>query len=146
VQGISWTELTIAGQSAHAGTTPMRLRRDPGLVAAEVAVAARQLAHEIGGSQVATVGRVELAPNLVNVVPSTATLTVDLRNTDERDLQRAEARLAERVTALAEREGVSVERRTLARFEPVAFDAGMVAEIGRASCRDRGYESEVGVS
>ena len=34
VQGISWTELTITGQSAHAGTTPMRLRRDPGYVAA----------------------------------------------------------------------------------------------------------------
>ena len=44
VQGISWTELTISGRSAHAGTTPMRLRRDAGYVAAAIATFARRLA------------------------------------------------------------------------------------------------------
>lgn len=140
VQGISWTELTLTGQSAHAGTTPMRLRHDPGHVAAEIAVAARQIAEQVGGAQVATVGRVELVPNLVNVVPSVATLTVDLRNTVETALQRAEALLAERVAALAEREGVRVARRTLARFEPVAFDPGMVATVERTA-RELGYST-----
>ena len=56
VQGISWTELTLIGQSNHAGTTPMSLRRDPMRAAAEVVVAARSIASEIGGSQVATGG------------------------------------------------------------------------------------------
>ena len=125
VQGISWTELTITGQSAHAGTTPMRLRHDPGYAAAEIAVAARRIAAELGGSQVATVGRLELTPNLVNVVPSTATLTVDLRNTDEAQLRRAEAMLAARIDELETSEGVlaghhrrqrAVERGPLLRF------------------------------
>ncbi len=126
VQGISWTELTITGQSAHAGTTPMRLRRDPGYVAAAINTGVRALAKEMGASQVATVGRCEFSPNLVNVVPATVTMTVDLRNTDEVLLQQAESVFAAYTDALAEEEGVTIERRTLARFEPVEFHAAMV--------------------
>jgi N-carbamoyl-L-amino-acid hydrolase len=129
VQGISWTELTLVGQSNHAGTTPMSLRRDPMRVAAEVVVAARSIASEIGGSQVATVGSLHLHPNLVNVVPASATMTVDLRNTDEALLQLAEEQLRIRVAAIAEDEDVMVESRSLARFEPVEFDERVVEQI-----------------
>ncbi len=129
VQGISWTELTLIGQSNHAGTTPMSLRRDPMRVAAEVVVAARSIASEIGGSQVATVGSLHLHPNLVNVVPASATMTVDLRNTDEGLLQLAEEQLRVRVAAIAEDEDVRVESRSLARFEPVEFDERVVERI-----------------
>ena len=126
VQGISWTELTITGQSAHAGTTPMRLRRDPGYVAAEINAGVRRIAREMGGTQVATVGRCEFTPNLVNVVPSTVTMTVDLRNTDEALLQVAEQRFTELCEQLAVAERVAITRRPLARFEPVDFDPAMI--------------------
>ena len=129
VQGISWTELVLTGQSNHAGTTPMTLRRDPMVVAAEVAVAARNMAVEFGGSQVATVGSLTLHPNLVNVVPAHATMTVDLRNTDEKALQRAEDELRKRTLELAQSEGIDVNSRTLARFEPVEFDDRIVDQI-----------------
>ena len=129
VQGISWTELVLTGQSNHAGTTPMTLRRDPMVVAAEVAVAARNIAVEFGGSQVATVGSLTLHPNLVNVVPAHATMTVDLRNTDEKALQRAEDELRKRTLELAQSEGIDVNSRTLARFEPVEFDDRIVDQI-----------------
>ena len=129
VQGISWTELTLIGQSNHAGTTPMSLRRDPMRAAAEVVVAARSIASEIGGSQVATVGSLHLHPNLVNVVPASATMTVDLRNTDEASLQLAEEQLRLGVAAIAEDEDVTVESRSLARFEPVEFDGRVVEQI-----------------
>lgn len=126
VQGISWTELTLTGQSAHAGTTPMRLRRDPGVVAAAVVSGVRAIATEMGGSQVATVGRLEFHPNLVNVVPASVTLTVDLRNTDEELLRQAEARFQQLLSDAAAAEGVDVRQRTLARFEPVEFDPEMI--------------------
>jgi beta-ureidopropionase / N-carbamoyl-L-amino-acid hydrolase len=126
VQGISWTELTIAGRSAHAGTTPMAARRDAGYAAAALAVAARRIAATMGGAQVATVGRLEVRPDLVNVVPNGATLTVDLRNTDESALREAERRLAAAVVEVAGAEGVSITTRRLARFEPVAFDPATV--------------------
>jgi N-carbamoyl-L-amino-acid hydrolase len=140
VQGISWTELTITGQSAHAGTTPMRMRRDPGFVAAGVVTAVRQLTEELGGDQVGTVGRLDLQPDLVNVVPATATLTVDLRNTDESVLRHAERLLASEVERLAAAEQVTVASRTLARFEPVEFDPEMVDLVGRTAA-DLGYST-----
>ncbi len=126
VQGISWTEVVVTGQSNHAGTTPMHLRHDPGFVAAACANFARELALDIGHPHVATVGRIELHPNLVNVVAASATFTVDLRNTDEQKLQESEQRFMEFLTATADAEGCTVETRTLARFEPVIFDETVV--------------------
>jgi N-carbamoyl-L-amino-acid hydrolase len=135
VQGISWQELMIAGQSNHAGTTPMGLRHDAGYVAAELTTFARRLALDVGGHQVATVGRTRLHPDLVNVIPASAAITVDLRNTEELALQDAERRLAARAEELAAAEGVTVTRRSLARFEPVAFDERVVTLVERTAQR-----------
>jgi N-carbamoyl-L-amino-acid hydrolase len=135
VQGISWRELTLTGQSNHAGTTPMALRRDPGLVAAQVAAFVRALALDIGGPMVGTVGRLQLHPDLVNVVAARATLTVDLRNTDDAALASAEARLTDEVAALAAAEKVEVAWRELARFAPVAFDPAVVDRVEAAAER-----------
>ena len=131
VQGISWTEYTVSGVSNHAGTTPMRLRRDAGYLAASVNVFARKLAWEMGGHQVATVGALSLSPNLINVVPNRAVFTVDLRNTDEARLKESEARVAEHVAEVAQQERVDVQTRILARFEPVIFDPALVDRVER---------------
>jgi N-carbamoyl-L-amino-acid hydrolase len=136
LQGISWQEFIFSGQSNHAGTTPMHLRRDAGYCAAAVAVFVRELAQRLGGSQVATVGALQLHPNLVNVIASRATVTVDLRNTDEPTLQRAEEELAAFVQRLAQAQQVTVETRRLVRFQPVRFDERLVRLIdARAQAR-----------
>jgi N-carbamoyl-L-amino-acid hydrolase len=135
VQGISWTEVTITGRSAHAGTTPMALRRDAAYAAGEVITRVRRLTEELGGAQVATVGRIEVHPNLVNVVPARVVLTVDLRNTDEAVLRVAEARLGEELRRLEEAEHVTISTRSLARFEPVVFDPATVDLVERTAHR-----------
>jgi N-carbamoyl-L-amino-acid hydrolase len=129
VQGISWSEFTLTGQSNHAGTTPMRLRHDAGYVGAAIATFVRKLAQDIGGNQVATVGALTLSPNLVNVVADRAVMTVDLRNTDNDRLKEAEHRLFGFVEATASAEGVAVTHRTLARFHPVSFAPHLVARV-----------------
>ena len=129
VQGISWTELVLVGQSCHAGTTPMGLRRDPGVAAAEIVVGVREIAADIGGTQVATVGALTMFPNLVNVVPDRVTMTVDLRNTDEMVLRDSEARLSALVDRIGSHHEVEISSRSLARFEPVEFDPGVVAKV-----------------
>jgi N-carbamoyl-L-amino-acid hydrolase len=131
VQGISWREVTIIGQSNHAGTTPMALRHDPAYVASEITVFVRQLATRYGGNQVCTVGKIDLTPNLVNVVPGRASMTIDVRNTDESTLKEAEDEIDLFIREIAQREGVSIESRTLARFEPVDFDGHVVTTIER---------------
>ena len=133
VQGISWTELTFSGQSNHAGTTPMAMRRDAGFAAAALTVAARELASAAGPPMVATVGRVTLVPNLVNVVAREAVVTVDLRHTDEAVLAAAEQELLARAQAIADAEGITLGTRVLARFEPVTFDPGVVDLVERAA-------------
>jgi beta-ureidopropionase / N-carbamoyl-L-amino-acid hydrolase len=140
LQGISWQEFIFSGQSNHAGTTPMHLRRDAGYCAAAVAVFVRELAQRLGGSQVATVGALQLHPNLVNVIASRATVTVDLRNTDESTLQRAEEELAAFVQHLAQAQQVTVETRRLVRFPPVRFDERLVRLID-ARAQARGHRS-----
>jgi N-carbamoyl-L-amino-acid hydrolase len=132
VQGISWQEVTISGQSNHAGTTPMSLRHDPAYIAAEIAVYLRQIAREYGGNQVCTVGKIDLQPNLINVVPKSATLTLDVRNTDEEILCEVEVKIAKKIAELADAEGVTISSRVLARFEPVEFNdqlTGLIVDL-----------------
>jgi N-carbamoyl-L-amino-acid hydrolase len=122
VQGISWQEVTIEGQSNHAGTTPMNMRHDPAYVAADIAVFLRELATRYGGHQVCTVGKIDLHPNLINVVPQRAVLTLDVRNTSEEKLRQAESEIRTHLDEVSVREGVTITTRPLARFEPVEFD------------------------
>lgn len=133
VQGISWTEITVTGASAHAGTTPMALRHDAGAVMARIAVEAQQIAADHGPPQVATVGRMRVSPDLVNVVPQEAVMTVDLRHTDEATLQKAETRLWRAAQEFARAGGCAITRRTLARFEPVEFDPALVDRVAAAA-------------
>ncbi len=126
VQGISWTEVTITGQSAHAGTTPMHLRHDPLAVAARTIHEVRLVAGSRGAPQVATVGSLTVVPNLVNVIPSNVVFSIDLRNTDEATLKEAEAEVFEACRMYASDEGCEISLRTLARFEPVEFDPEMI--------------------
>ncbi|MDR3670761.1 MAG: M20 family metallo-hydrolase [Holophaga sp.] len=133
LQGISWQEVVLRGSANHAGTTPMRLRRDAAYGAARLACFVHDLAWELGGTQLGTVGSIRLQPNLINVIPREAAVTVDLRNTDEQLLRGAEARLEAFLRDLAGSTGLTVETRRLARFEPVVFDPGTVQVIEQAA-------------
>jgi len=139
VQGISWNEYQLSGTSNHAGTTPMRLRHDAGYVAAAISVEARRIANDMGENQTGTVGVMELNPGLINVIAKEALVTVDLRNTDEQKLQLAERSMREFIARTCEAEGVAVESRTLARFEPVTFDKDMVSLVA-STARSLGYK------
>ncbi|GGB11394.1 M20 family metallo-hydrolase [Agarivorans gilvus] len=141
VQGISWSEYTVHGTSNHAGTTPMNYRQDAGLVAAKVMTFVNQLALSMAPQQHATVGALELQPNLVNVIPNFARFTVDLRNCSEQKLLEAEAELAAYLEQLAEQHGVSIEKRVLARFQPVDFNPRLIDSIENFA-KDSGLSSK----
>ncbi|MGK0171644.1 MAG: N-carbamoyl-L-amino-acid hydrolase, partial [Gammaproteobacteria bacterium] len=129
VQGISWTQYTINGVSNHAGTTPMSMRCDAGYVAGAIAYRVREIATQMGGAQVATVGAITLEPNLVNVLARRAVMTVDLRNVDEQQLAHSEAQVAASVRDIVAAEGATFSAQTLARFRPVAFDTDIVSRV-----------------
>lgn len=124
VQGISWTELIVRGQSAHAGTTPMALRADANLAVAQLYVSlhAAVAAGDFGPEQRVTVGRISPHPNRVNVIAGRCLCTVDLRNPHAAGLAAAEDALDRLIAALQVDLGVAIEARRTARTAPVVFD------------------------
>lgn len=135
LQGISWQRVTIEGVANHAGTTPMSMRHDAGQAAARVVTFLRDLVSAANAPTVATVGCMAFEPNAINVIPSRASFTVDLRDPDETRLAAAEAALARYLDELAAAEGVGIATERLARFAPVTFDPALVAAIEAAAAR-----------
>lgn len=133
LQGISWQQVTIEGDANHAGTTPISMRRDAGYAAARVVTFLRDRARASNSPTVATVGRMRFEPDAINVIPSRAIFTIDLRDPDADRLRAEEAALADFLDTIARDEGVSISTERLARFEPVRFDPAIVAMIERAA-------------
>ncbi|TIQ95039.1 Zn-dependent hydrolase [Mesorhizobium sp.] len=129
LQGISWQRITIDGVANHAGTTPMSMRQDAGVAAARVISFLADRASASPTPTVATVGTIAFEPNAINVIPSRAIFTIDLRDPNEMHLREAEAALAAFLDDLAASAGVTIHAESLARFEPVTFDAGIVSLI-----------------
>lgn len=124
VQAISWLHLTITGKSCHAGTTPIEYRRDPGLAAAQINVEIRKMATsgQYGHGMRATMGIVRPFPDMINVVPSRVVASLDLRNPDDGQMERAQRDLMEFCRSLEQRDGVGIESRQIARTAAVPFD------------------------
>jgi len=131
LQGISWQRIAIDGVANHAGTTPMGLRRDAGHAAAKIMEFVHELATEYNTEMVGTVGSIHFEPNAINVIPSRATLTVDLRSPKEERLLTAETALADEIISISNALGVSVRSETLARTQPVQFCNDIVDRIER---------------
>jgi hydantoinase/carbamoylase family amidase len=123
--GLERHSFLFDGQSSHAGTTPMDMRRDAGLAAARTALAVERIARRHGG--VGTCGRIQLEPGIPTAVPRRAELLVDLRHAEAEPLARmlAETRAAARDSA--EEGGCTVADSEVWRIEPIAFDERLVA-------------------
>jgi len=126
VTGITWLEVTVTGTANHAGTTPIDLRRDAGLAAAKLIESMREIALSIGGNQRATCGMIAFEPNAINVIPSKAVFTVDLRNSDGEALLEAEEQFMAYAKKIEKSDGVTISIRDLEHVLPVKFDSIIV--------------------
>jgi N-carbamoyl-L-amino-acid hydrolase len=133
VVGITWLEITVNGAANHAGTTPMNMRRDAGLAAAKIVTQLREIATTLGGNQRATCGMIQFLPNAINVIPSQAVFTVDLRNSDAAALKQAEAMLREYVKKVAAEDGVSIDVRVLEYVQPVQFHPMVIETVEKSA-------------
>ncbi|MBL7849198.1 MAG: Zn-dependent hydrolase [Cyclobacteriaceae bacterium] len=131
VQGIYWTEYELHGRAAHAGTTPLAVRKDPGLLASSVNVFIRQLAEQVPG-QLGTIGLMEFTPNVINVVPDRVRMITDLRNPDHDKLHQAQRQLDEFILVESEKSGIKVERTERVRLAPVDFSKEVVEVVATA--------------
>jgi N-carbamoyl-L-amino-acid hydrolase len=138
VQSISWQRMTVRGEAAHAGTTPIESRHDAGLVAAFVVVELRRMCDSGDfGRLRATVGDFDVGEGQTNVIPREATITVDLRNPDDDLMTAAEQHLASYVDGLAHTHGTEITWERMAKTAVVPFDAG-IQDVLAATADDLG--------
>jgi N-carbamoyl-L-amino-acid hydrolase len=136
VQGIvaiSWSRLTLHGVQDHAGPTPMRIRHDALVAAAEVVGGVRGIARTVGGELVTTVGNLTVAPNIVNAIPGRVTLSIDMRDPRTETLDRARGLLDAVVREACEREGVRYELEHYWQMPYTPFAPDVIAAVERAA-------------
>ncbi|MDE3176419.1 MAG: allantoate amidohydrolase [Pseudomonadota bacterium] len=98
----------VVGTSAHAGATPMSLRRDA-LVAAGLMIAAVEARARLDPDLVATVGRLDIAHAAANTIPGAVSFTLDIRASDD-EVRRAAARdIAARIRDIADARGLAAQ-------------------------------------
>ncbi|MBN3856967.1 M20 family metallo-hydrolase [Paraburkholderia sp. Ac-20340] len=128
IQGVRWYSITCTGVAAHAGTTPMPVRRDAMTLAIDVRATIDTFAHTLGGDDTrVTFGRWSVAPNSINTIPSTVTFTVDFRHPDAAVL----AAFDQQIAQCAQRDGVALQG--LFSHAPVAFDNALLARLTEAA-------------
>jgi N-carbamoyl-L-amino-acid hydrolase len=133
IVAISWSRLTLHGVQDHAGPTPMRIRHDALVAAAEIVAGVRRIAKQLGGDLVTTVGNLTVSPNIVNAIPGKVTLSIDMRDPKNETLDRALPQLDRLVGEACKREGVTYELDHYWRVPFTPFDAAVVAAIERAA-------------
>jgi N-carbamoyl-L-amino-acid hydrolase len=131
--GIERHRLRFSGQASHAGTTPMELRRDAGLAAAEAALAVDRIARGADGR--GTAGELALEPGIITAVAGAAELGVDLRHGEGGALERMRDDALGAARDAAAARGCEVASAPVFRIAPTAFDPGLV-ELARGSCRE----------
>jgi beta-ureidopropionase / N-carbamoyl-L-amino-acid hydrolase len=135
ISGIQQTDVSITGTANHSGTTAMEFRRDAMVAAAEFILAVRRLATELRCCRVATVGRVLVFPNSINIVPGRVELTLELRDMHEERMARALELLKQEASIITRKSGVQFGFSDRKRIRSVPADP-QVLEAIEESCRE----------
>ncbi|ROL79189.1 Zn-dependent hydrolase [Pseudomonas protegens] len=131
-QAIRWLDVQVEGMAAHAGTTPMPLRKDALYGAAQMILAVEQLAADFAPQGLTTVGELSVAKSSRNTIPGLLTFTVDLRHHHDQQIAAMELQVEERLERIARQRGlkVSIDRHWVSPATP--FDAECVAAVQQA--------------
>jgi N-carbamoyl-L-amino-acid hydrolase len=127
--GVERHVLQFTGQAAHSGSTPIAMRRDAFLAAAETALACREIARRYStpeAGMVCTVGTVRVEPGIVTAVPGVCEISLDQRALDADTLARALADARAAADEAARRNDVTVAWRHVWRIEPRRFDQRLI--------------------
>ena len=133
VLGIRWYDCTVTGQEAHAGPTPMALRRDALQVAAALMQQVVACAHRHGPHGRGTVGQVQVHPNSRNVIPGRVRFSIDLRNADDALCAAMDADIRATAARLAADSGLAIEIAPVSAYPAQPFDAGCIAAVAQAA-------------
>ncbi|WP_457279575.1 Zn-dependent hydrolase [Polaromonas sp. P5_D5] len=133
--GQRWYDVVVTGQEAHAGPTPMTLRRDALQGATGLMQAVRSIALDEQPDGRGTVGYVQVHPNSRNVIPGRVTFTVDFRHGNDEGLSRMDGRLRHACAALSQSGGLTVGIEQTVYYPPARFAEPLVAAVREGAKR-----------
>ena len=113
IVGIAWWDVTIEGYANHAGTTPMNMRQDALLAAAQLILTVNRVVTSVEGSQVGTVGRINAEPGAPNVIPGKVVMSLELRDLSADKIQSLYRTIKEEAALISKKTGTQIT------FDPI---------------------------
>src|SRR5581483_10583504 len=138
IQGIRWFEVTVTGQDAHSGTTPMPRRRNALLSATGIVEKVNAIALGHAPLAVGTVGLMQVRPNSPNVVPGEVFFTVDLRHPEAKTLDAMESDLRSAITSACKPQNLESKVSKMLDQPPVHCDQDGIGCV-REAAKNSGY-------
>lgn len=133
IAGLQHRWVTVKGRADHAGTTPMHLRRDALQGAAQMAVEITRLVEQEGRPAVVTIGKWEVKPGAVNVIPDEVGFSIDLRHPEEETKQRLASAIGARCAAIAQERGLTVSSEISSDSLPSSMDPALQSVLIQAA-------------
>jgi N-carbamoyl-L-amino-acid hydrolase len=121
-QAQRWYEIILTGQESHAGPTPMAVRRDALVGAAEIVGVVNRIGHDFQPGACSTVGMMQVSPNSRNVIPGEVFMTVDFRHPDDDRLKAMNDELQNASEAVAAKHGLQLNFEQIWSFAATPFD------------------------
>lgn len=131
--GLRWYDVVVTGQDAHAGPTPMRLRKDAMVATAHIVADINALAYRYQPNGRGTVGFMQVKPNSRNVIPGEVQFSVDLRHADDGQLEQMEQEMRAACAKFADAERCTVKVDRVANYPASKFDSACVTAVRGAA-------------
>jgi N-carbamoyl-L-amino-acid hydrolase len=131
--GLRWYDVAITGQDAHAGPTPMRLRKDALVAASQIVTEINALAYRYQPNGRGTVGFMQVKPSSRNVIPGEVRFSVDLRHAEDEQLERMEQEMRAACERFAQGQNCTASVERVADYPACKFDADCVEAVRRSA-------------
>jgi len=120
-------ELVVQGKADHSGATPMSMRQDALACAAEIILGVESIGGtKAGETTVATVGFANATPGVLNVIPGTVTLGIDIRDIDKDNLEKATTLICNMIECTVTKRGLTYTLKELTHDAPTALDKKII--------------------
>ena len=129
IAGPAWLELEFTGEAGHAGNTPMIGRKDPLVAAAEFIQGIPDFPAQVSGTSVATIGKMEVFPNGINVIPEKVVLHADIRDINEEPRDQLLERIKQYAQEIAGRRNVKLVIKQNTKIMPVPIEDNLKQKL-----------------
>jgi N-carbamoyl-L-amino-acid hydrolase len=133
IYGMSWLRVTVDGEADHAGPTPMHARTDALDAATEAIGKIQRLPSRLSADAVSTVGRLSVEPDAINVIPSRAVFTADVRSYDDAVVDRALDAVRFEVETACDRVGATADVEEVWQIPHTEFSESVCTAIESAA-------------